>query len=67
VNSGDMEVQKKKKKKKNEGLGKTGKDSNSSTKQTLRGEGAEQRNRKVPHFHLPPVLLLSTLHCSSEF
>jgi hypothetical protein len=36
-----MEVQKKKKKKKNEGLGKTGKKSNSSTKQTLRGEGAE--------------------------
>jgi hypothetical protein len=33
VNSGDMEV--KKKKKENEGLGKTGKESNSSTKQTL--------------------------------
>jgi hypothetical protein len=30
-----MEVQKKKKEKENEGLGKTGKESNSSTKQTL--------------------------------
>jgi hypothetical protein len=35
VNIGDIEVQKKKKKKENEGLGKTGKKSNSSTKQTL--------------------------------
>jgi hypothetical protein len=67
VNSGDMEVQKKKKKKENEGLGKTGKESNSCTKQTMKREGAEQRNRKVLHFHLPPALLLSTLHYSSEF
>jgi hypothetical protein len=67
VNSGDMEVQKKKKKKENEGLGKTGKESNSCTKQTMKREGAEQRNRKVLHFHLPPALLLSILHYSSEF
>jgi hypothetical protein len=45
VNSGDMEVQKKKKKKENEGLGRTRKEFNSSTKQTLLEE--KEHNRGI--------------------
>jgi len=65
VNNGDMEVQKKKKE--NEGLGKTRKESNSSTKQALWEEKEQNRwIEKCSTFIFLPAFLLSTLHCSNS-